>query len=119
MPQGGQKSAPDLIGGARSGASLLASLSRAVARRDEQGGHTRARLTILEKQRGRPNGRSRDQFRDARYFEMRNCDRLEPMAVKTAPICDDDVTLKNFPVSVAQFFRICEVGSPSVLTWMV
>ena len=41
------------------------------------------------------------------------------MVVNTVPICADEVTVKNLLLSVAQFFRICEVGSPSVLTWMV
>src|SRR5215213_482748 len=53
------------------------------------------------------------------YLAMRSFDRLLPMVVKTVPSCEDEVTVKNFPVSVAQSLNTVEVGSPSVFTWMV
>jgi len=47
---------------------------------------------------------------------MRSADRAVPIWLKVDTIPVDEVSMKNLLASLAQFCRIAEVGSPSVLT---
>lgn len=41
------------------------------------------------------------------------------MVSKADMFCVEDVTMKKFELPLAQYFRMVEAGSPSVLTCMV
>jgi hypothetical protein len=53
------------------------------------------------------------------YLATRNWLKLVPILLKVVTISLADVNRKNFSLELAQFCSSVEVGSPSVLTWMV
>jgi len=71
------------------------------------------------KEKARPQGRALQVAESSAYCEMRRFESLVPIAWNVAAIWLAEVSIQNWSVLLAQFFSSVDIGSPSVLTWMV